>query len=175
MYHLLSTPHVTEVVSCSCLFLSCTAASTLTFTSISTYSHTSILLPLYFCLFLYPLLYLCLHLILSLIIHFFNILYRYLILSHSTHTLYPLQIIGILDTAKASYENIFVGGFSQGGCLSLHMIRSELVTKLPEQLKGIFSMGSFLVSKSVVLQEERMISKEGNMLLDIPIFMMHGM
>jgi predicted esterase len=55
------------------------------------------------------------------------------------------------------------------------MIRSELVTKLPEQLKGIFSMGSFLVSKSVVLQEERIVSNEGNMLLDIPIFMMHGM
>jgi predicted esterase len=88
---------------------------------------------------------------------------------------HSLQIIGILDTAKASYENIFVGGFSQGGCLSLHMIRSELVTKLPEQLKGIFSMGSFLVSNSVVLQEERMLSDEGNMLLDIPIFMMHGM
>ena len=138
----------------------------------------------------------CLMLILILDIHSYYCLYPYLFLyitstfslflplplplplpyliSHHPFLEHPSQIIGILDTAKASYENIFVGGFSQGGCLSLHMIRSELVTKLPEQLKGIFSMGSFLVSKSVVLQEERMISKKGNMLLDIPIFMMHG-
>ena len=88
---------------------------------------------------------------------------------------YLAQIIGILDSAKSSYENVFVGGFSQGGCLSLHMIRSELITRLPEQLKGIFSLGSFLVTKSVVLQEERTISDEGNVLLDIPILMMHGM
>ena len=83
--------------------------------------------------------------------------------------------MSILDNAKASYDNIFVGGFSQGGCLSLHMIRSELMVRLPEQLKGIFSLGSFLVSKSVVLQQERIISDEGNALLDIPILMMHGM
>ena len=95
--------------------------------------------------------------------------------SFLTIILHPAQIIDILDNAKASYENIFVGGFSQGGCLSLHMIRSELITRLPGQLKGIFSLGSFLVKKSVVLQEERTISDEGNKLLDIPILMMHGM
>ena len=32
--------------------------------------------------------------------------------SYLTIILHPSQIIGILDNAKASYENIFVGGFS---------------------------------------------------------------
>lgn len=95
--------------------------------------------------------------------------------SNLTIILHPAQIIDILDNAKASYENIFVGGFSQGGCLSLHMIRSEVIARLPQQLKGIFSLGSFLVNKSVVLQQERTLSDKGNKLLDIPILMMHGM
>lgn len=102
---------------------------------------------------------------------------RHVIQANSSLTiiLQPAQIIDILDNAKASYENIFIGGFSQGGCLSLHMIRSEVIARLPQQLKGIFSLGSFLVNKSVVLQQERTLSDEGNKLLDIPILMMHGM
>lgn len=83
-----------------------------------------------------------------------------------------LQILSVIDNLKSSYEHIFVGGFSQGGCLSLHMLRSEYMARQPEHLRGIFSMGSFLVKNSTVLQQPRVATDDSRS--DLPILMMHG-
>ena len=82
------------------------------------------------------------------------------------------QILSVIDNLKSSYEHIFVGGFSQGGCLSLHMLRSEYMARQPEHLRGIFSMGSFLVKNSTVLKQPRVASDDSRS--DLPILMMHG-
>jgi hypothetical protein len=69
-----------------------------------------------------------------------------------------------------SYVDIFVGGFSQGGCLSLHLMRNDIAEQLSNKVRGIFSMGSFLVKSSVVLKK----SADNNGLANLPLLMMHG-
>ena len=63
------------------------------------------------------------------------------------------QILSIVEEKATRYESIFVGGFSMGGCLALHLLRTEAAGKLPSNVKGLFSMGSFLVERSAVLGE----------------------
>jgi hypothetical protein len=52
------------------------------------------------------------------------------------------------------------------------MLRSEFMARQPEHLRGIFSMGSFLVKNSTVLQQPRVASDDSRS--DLPILMMHG-
>jgi len=63
------------------------------------------------------------------------------------------QVLTVLREAISSgdghghqYEYVYIGGFSMGGCLSLHL----LLQALPPCVKGVFSMGSFLVRQSQV-------------------------
>jgi hypothetical protein len=53
---------------------------------------------------------------------------------------------------------------SMGGCLSLHLLRRDL----PPEVKGIFSMGSFLVQQSAVVNGPLGSGSK------LPVFMMHG-
>ena len=52
------------------------------------------------------------------------------------------------------------------------MIRAEYSERRPPNLRGVFSMGSYLVEKSIVLQNKRIVSEDSAS--DIPILMMHG-
>ena len=52
------------------------------------------------------------------------------------------------------------------------MLRSEYMARQPEHLRGIFSMGSFLVKNSTVLKQPRVASDDSRS--DLPILMMHG-
>eukprot|EP00596_Hydrurales_sp_CCMP1899_P008800 CAMPEP_0119051804 /NCGR_PEP_ID=MMETSP1177-20130426/73298_1 /TAXON_ID=2985 /ORGANISM="Ochromonas sp, Strain CCMP1899" /LENGTH=354 /DNA_ID=CAMNT_0007031129 /DNA_START=113 /DNA_END=1178 /DNA_ORIENTATION=- len=79
------------------------------------------------------------------------------------------QILSLIDSMEDSYVDIFVGGFSQGGCLSLHLMRSDIAMRLSHKVRGIFSMGSFLVKSSVVLK-----NSVDNRLANLPLIMMHG-
>jgi predicted esterase len=79
------------------------------------------------------------------------------------------QILSLIDSMEESYVDIFVGGFSQGGCLSLHLMRGDISDRLSKKVRGIFSMGSFLVKNSVVLKK----SVNDNV-FNLPLFMMHG-
>jgi predicted esterase len=72
--------------------------------------------------------------------------------------------MNIIEITKANHEEIFIGGMSMGGCLSLHLLRKDL----PPQVKGIFTIGSFLVRDSVVLKGPLGSASK------LPIFMMHG-
>lgn len=65
---------------------------------------------------------------------------------------------------NSEYDNIFIGGFSMGGSLALHLLRKYL----PANVKGIFSIGSFLVESSVVLRGIAINASK------IPVLMMHG-
>ena len=73
---------------------------------------------------------------------------------------------------QVSYTDIFLGGFSQGGCLSLHLLREEHSSRLPNQTRGIFSLGSFLINDSIVLAEQRVSTSRSQS--DLPVLMMHG-
>lgn len=75
------------------------------------------------------------------------------------------KIIEIINENESNYDHIIVGGFSMGGCLTLSLLRANLSSKV----KGIFSMGSFLVESSLV--NEGILSLSSSKL---PIFMMHG-
>jgi predicted esterase len=86
-----------------------------------------------------------------------------------------MQILDLIDSTQTNsqtpYTDVFIGGFSQGGCLSLHLLRNEFLNRLPTQMRGIFSIGSFLVKESVVM-EQRVAGDDAS--ADLPIFMMHG-
>jgi predicted esterase len=66
-----------------------------------------------------------------------------------------------LDQLDAHFEHIFFGGFSMGGGLALHVLRRPCLANL----RGIFTMGSFLVNGSVVQKKK---------LTPVPVLMMHG-
>jgi len=70
----------------------------------------------------------------------------------------------ILDI-EGNYDNIFIGGFSMGGGLALHFLHRPISPKI----KGIFSLGSFLVDSSSLFQEP-----SHRLALHIPVLMMHG-
>lgn len=76
------------------------------------------------------------------------------------------SIIALIEEGAKTYDHIFWGGISMGGCLSLHGLRTNLNPKV----RGIFSMGSFLVSKSIVLDENTTLGTSSK----LPVFMMHG-
>jgi predicted esterase len=69
-----------------------------------------------------------------------------------------------LDQLDAQFEHIFIGGFSMGGGLALHVLRKPCFSKI----RGVFTMGSFLVDSSAVQK------KTLNSLLKVPVLMMHG-
>lgn len=48
-------------------------------------------------------------------------------------------IMPLLKELEESYDFLFIGGFSMGGCLALHLLREPL---LPSNVKGIFSLSS---------------------------------
>eukprot|EP01035_Chromulina_nebulosa_P059951 gene59951-82021_t len=56
------------------------------------------------------------------------------------------KLFPIISELDRNFDNIFIGGFSMGGGLALHFLRRKISAKI----KGIFSMGSFLVNSSGV-------------------------
>lgn len=84
------------------------------------------------------------------------------------------QIINHIRSIENQYDHIFVGGFSMGGGLALHCLRHKISSKI----RGIFTMGSFLVQHSLVLEPSVIYNtttdkKQKNN--NIPILMLHGM
>ncbi|KAF0712719.1 Aste57867_4705 [Aphanomyces stellatus] len=73
-------------------------------------------------------------------------------------------IAALVANLEASFDYIVLGGFSQGGCLSLHALRKDWSPKV----KGIFSMGSFLVAASQVVTGPLGSGAQ------LPVVMMHG-
>ena len=86
------------------------------------------------------------------------------------------QILAIVAENEAQYDSIFVGGFSMGGCLALHLLRAEAEGRLPRAVRGLFSMGSFLVESSAVLGPWTEGPNGGPRSTSsaLPVFMMHG-
>jgi predicted esterase len=78
------------------------------------------------------------------------------------------QILGHIAETSGRYKNVIVGGLSMGGCLALYLLgRSEL----DDRIKGVFSMGSFMVDATSLFQQPR----PGGFLNNrIPVLMMHG-
>ena len=70
-----------------------------------------------------------------------------------------------INDMESLYDHIFLGGFSMGGGLVLHGLRMQLSSKV----RGLFTMGSFLVQRSSVLRES--LSTRSSQL---PLLMMHG-
>ncbi len=75
-------------------------------------------------------------------------------------------ILKIINAMEADFQHIFLGGFSMGGGLALHALTKS--SKLCPKVRGIFTMGSYLVNDSAVLKkctnamlmEERAIKEE---------------
>ena len=76
------------------------------------------------------------------------------------------KILLKMQEVQSKYDHIFLGGLSMGGGLSLHALRKAT----PSNLRGLFSMGSFLVQSSVV--NTGPLNRETS---SIPVLMMHGM
>lgn len=72
-----------------------------------------------------------------------------------------------INDMESQYDHIFLGGFSMGGGLVLHGLRMQLSSKV----RGLFTMGSFLVQRSMVLRERESLSTRSSQL---PLLMMHG-
>ncbi|ETV95067.1 hypothetical protein H310_11361 [Aphanomyces invadans] len=72
-------------------------------------------------------------------------------------------IANLVDSLEATHDFVVLGGFSMGGCLGLHALRRRWSTKV----KGVFAMGSFLVSSSQVLTGDLRAKH-------LPVLMMHG-
>ncbi len=70
-----------------------------------------------------------------------------------------------IEQIESKYDHVFIGGFSMGGGLALHTLRKHY----PEKLRGVFTMGSFLVQESAVVTGPLGRSAQ------VPILMMHGM
>lgn len=60
-----------------------------------------------------------------------------------------LTILQLINAMEADFDHIFLGGFSQGGGLALHAMRKA--SSLCPKVRGLLSMGSFLVNKSAVM------------------------
>lgn len=71
----------------------------------------------------------------------------------------------LLRELSEGADSLFVGGFSMGGALALHLLRGTL----PANLYGVFSIGSFLTADSALLTGELPIAAAGP-----PVLMMHG-
>lgn len=78
------------------------------------------------------------------------------------------QILTRISESGGKYKNVIVGGLSMGGGLALYLLGKNA---LPECIKGIFSMGSFLVDSTSLFQPPRQGGLVNNR---IPVFMMHG-
>lgn len=76
-------------------------------------------------------------------------------------------VLRLIEEKEAQYDHIFLGGMSMGGCLSLHGLRKNLHPKV----RGIFSMGSFLVNKSVMFDKSAPLAPSAS---SMPVLMMHG-
>ena len=66
-----------------------------------------------------------------------------------------------------------------GGGLALHMLRKKSEGLLPDEVKGIFSIGSFVINKSVLFSPSSIIDESNEFVRstrtnDIPVLMMHG-
>ena len=79
------------------------------------------------------------------------------------------QIINQIKNIENQYDHIFIGGFSMGGGLALHCLRYKMISS---KIRGIFTMGSFLVQHSAVL--EMSLDNNKHKKNNIPVLMMHG-
>lgn len=77
------------------------------------------------------------------------------------------QILDHVRSVSTRYSNVFIGGLSMGGGLALYLLSSPL----PESVRGIFSMGSFLIEGTSLFQQPRPGGFENNR---VPVLMMHG-
>ena len=59
-------------------------------------------------------------------------------------------IRSIVSAMEADYDHIFIGGFSMGGGLSLHFLRKKY--GLSKKVRGIYTIGSFILNKSCILE-----------------------
>mmetsp|Transcript_39873 Transcript_39873/g.40666 ORF Transcript_39873/g.40666 Transcript_39873/m.40666 type:complete len:346 (+) Transcript_39873:157-1194(+) len=74
------------------------------------------------------------------------------------------QIMTLIHELTPEFPRIFVGGHSMGGCLSLHLLRKPL----PVNVKGIFSIGSFICQASCLFTSPIDVTVKR------PVLMMHG-
>lgn len=77
------------------------------------------------------------------------------------------QLKHMIEDLEGGYDCIFLGGISMGGCCALHALRFDLHPKI----RGIFSMGSFLVEKSIVFDQNLPL---GDNAASLSLLLMHG-
>lgn len=77
------------------------------------------------------------------------------------------SVLRLIDEQESQYDHIFLGGISMGGCLSLHGLRKNMHPKV----RGIFTMGSFLVNKSIMFDISVPLAPSAS---SMPVLMMHG-
>ncbi len=71
---------------------------------------------------------------------------------------------------KYHYDHYFLGGFSMGGGCCLHFLRSGMLPPLiAKKVRGMFTLGSFLVQNSAVMKADLHPRAK-----ELPILMLHG-
>jgi predicted esterase len=78
------------------------------------------------------------------------------------------QIINLINLSSDQYDFIFVGGLSMGGGLALHLLSQS---QLPPNVKGIFSLGSFVIESTSFFRAPGGSSSPNT---HLPVLMMHG-
>ena len=79
------------------------------------------------------------------------------------------QIISLVNISRDQYDTVLIGGLSMGGGLALYLLSQP---QLPSNVKGIFSLGSFMIESTAFFAAS---GKSSSPNTHLPVLMMHGM
>ena len=90
------------------------------------------------------------------------------------------RISSMLKQVHDTFQHVFIGGFSMGGCLGIHILRhlEKFQSACDGKLRGLFSIGSFvpLLSVAITGLPKRAVSPSipTPQSTKVPLLMMHG-
>lgn len=85
------------------------------------------------------------------------------------------RLLSTLSQVHSTFQHVFIGGFSMGGCLALHVLRryGDFAQASGGKLRGLFSLGSFTPLLSAAITQLPKLEARGRK-IPIPVLMLHG-
>jgi len=89
------------------------------------------------------------------------------------------RLLSTLTQVHSSFQHVFIGGFSMGGCLALHVLRryDAFQAACAGKLRGVCSMGSFIPTACATITRLPKLAAaggSGGKRIPIPVLMLHG-